>query len=195
MVYMVKTIVALLITVVMQTCAVDMVSSTPAEAAEDFLKALKKQDPKVMEQYMDNEYVNFLCNTEGDSKTINKMNDALFQNFTYQVEKVKQKDGSAVARVVVTSCDFSKVMDAYEKESYDYIMDNLYEKEIGDKEALEAKCLEIYVAQIEKAAEKNKTVENVVFIPMTDNGHYGWNIIMTDELMQSVLGNLEMPAQ
>ena len=29
---------------------------------------------------------------------------------------------------------------------------------------------------------------------MIDDGYYGWNIIMTDDLMKTVLGNLQMPA-
>ena len=193
MIYVVKAIVTVLVTMLMQTCVVSTVSSTPAEATEDFLAALKKQDAKVMERYMDNEYVNFLYNTEGDAKVIGEMNKALFSSFSYEVEKVKQKDGVAAARVVVTGCDFSDVMDSYEKKSYDYIMDNLYEDDIADKDKLASKCLEMYVAEIEKVAEEAKTVETVVFIPMTEDGFYGWNVIMTDELMKAVLGNLETP--
>ena len=195
MVYSVKAILAVLITIIMQTCAVNMVESTPTAAAEDFLSAVKKQDQKVMERYMDNDYVNFLCNSEGDDKSIDKMNDALFENFEYEVLEVKEKGDVAVAKVMITSCDFSKVMDSYAKVAYKYIMDNLYEKEIGDKEKLNKKCLELYVNEVEKVAEKGKTVENTVVIPMVDDGYYGWNVIMTDELMESILGNLEMPTQ
>jgi len=191
--YIVKTIITALIAVFMQTSVINMATTTPAEAADDFLKALKSQDDKEMERYMDNTYVNFLCNAEGDDKMLGKMSDAIFDNFEYEIEIVKQKNKSAVAKVVIKSNDFSKVMDKYKKESYDYIMENLYEKEIGDKEALNAKCLELYVAEIEKAAESDKRVEREVFVPMTDNGYYGWNIIVTDEFMESVLGGLEVP--
>lgn len=145
---------------------------------------------------MDNTYVNFLCNPdESDAKAVDKIADAVFKNFEYEIEIVKQKNKSAVAKVMVKSNDFSKVMDKYKDESYDYIMENLYEKEIGDKEALNAKCLELYVAQVEKAAESDKLTEKEVFVPMTDNGYYGWNIIVTDEFMEAVLGNLEMPTK
>lgn len=191
--YIVKTIITLIVIVLMQASAVNMVSSTPAEATDDFLDALKDQDPKVMQKYMDNAYVNFLCNTKGDEESIDRMNDALFKNFSYKIERVKKKDDVAVARVIVTSGNFSNVMTAYDQASYDYIMDNLYKEDIADKDKLNAKCLEIYVSEIEKAAESGEITENVVFIPMVDNGYYGWNIIMTDELMASVLGNLQMP--
>lgn len=193
--YIVKTIMAALITIFMQTSVINMATTTPAEAADGFLDALKSQDSKVMERYMDNTYVNFLCNTEADKASMNRINDAVFKNFEYEIEAVKQKNTSAVAKVIIKSNDFSKVMDNYEKESYDYIMKNLYEKEIGDKKALNAKCLEMYVAQIEKAAEKEELVESVVFVPMTDNGYYGWNVLVTDEFMKVVIGNLEMPTK
>ena len=195
MIYMTKTIIALIITFLMQSCAISMVESTPKQAADEFLSALKEQDTKVMERYLDNSYVNFVCNAEGDSKTIGRMNDALFKNFDYKIEKTKQKDGVAAARVVITSRDYSEVMDKYEDISYDYIMDNLYKDEIGDKSKLEKKCLEIYVEEIEKASKSGDPVETVVFIPMVDNGYHGWNVIMTDELMKAVLGNLEMPVK
>lgn len=195
MVYLTKAIATFLITVLMQMCAVGIVSSTPEEATQEFLSAFKAQDKKVMERYMDNYYVNFLCNTEGNQKTIAKMNNALFKNFSYEVLAVKQKNDVAVAKVLVTSGDFSGVMESYNKISYDYIMDNLYDENISDKEYLNKECLKLYVDEIEKAAETGATVENVVFIPMIDNGYYGWNIIMTDELMKSVIGNLQMPVE
>ncbi len=194
--YIVKTIITALIAMFMQTSVINMATTTPAEAADDFLKALKAQDVKVMERYMDNTYINFLCNAgESDAEAVDEIADAVFENFEYEIEIVKQKNKSAVAKVMIKNNDFSKVMDKYEKESYDYIMENLYEKEIGDKEALNAKCLEIYVAEVEKAAGSDKLIEKEVFVPMTDNGYYGWNIIVTDEFMESVLGNLEMPTE
>lgn len=193
--YIVKTIITALIAIFMQTSVINMATTTPAEAADDFLKALKAQDAKVMERYMDNTYINFLCNAgESDAKAVDEIADAVFKNFEYEIEIVKQKNKSAVAKVMIKSNDFSKVMDKYKKESYDYIMENLYEKEIGDKESLNAKCLEMYVDEVEKAAESDKLIEKEVFVPMTDNGYYGWNIVVTDEFMESVLGNLEMPA-
>ena len=45
------------------------------------------------------------------------------------------------------------------------------------------------------AAESENVVESIAFIPMIDDGYYGWNIIMSDQLMKSVLGNLTMPTE
>lgn len=191
--YIIKAIVTMIIPMIMHTGVFNMVSTTPTEAVTDFMEGLKTQESHVMNKYMDNAYVNFLNNVQGDEAVVDRMNDALFGSFTYEIEKVKQRDGVAVARVVITSGDFSGVLAAYDKVSYQYVMDHLYTEEIADKEALNAKCLEIYVQQIEKAADNGESIETVVFIPMVEDGYYGWNIIMTDELMQSVMGNLETP--
>lgn len=194
MCYIIKVISALLISAVLQTGTEAMVSTTPREAVTDFMEGLRDREAVVMERYMDDEYVNFIANAQGDDEVIERMNEALFSKFDYHIEQVAKKGDSAVARVTVTSVDFSGVGEAYDTAAYQYIVDNLYTEEIADKEQLDARCLDIYVQQIEKAADTDATIEIEVFIPMMDDGYYGWNIIMTDELMQSVLGNLQLPA-
>ncbi|MFQ7472862.1 MAG: hypothetical protein ACLRLX_01490, partial [Anaerovoracaceae bacterium] len=76
-----------------------------------------------------------------------------------------------------------------------YITDNLYSDDIGDKDALNAECLDIYVQQIEKAANREASLETVVYIPMADDGYYGWNLLLSDEVMKILLGGLEIPGQ
>ena len=85
------------------------------------------------------------------------------------------------------------LLSEYEKVSYQYVTDNLYTDDIADKEKLNAQCLQLYVQQVEKAAESGAVLETIVFVPMVNDGYYGWNIIMTDDLMKNVLGNLQMP--
>lgn len=191
--HIISMILTILITFSMQSGIVNMVMTTPQEATQDFLAGLKAGDRQTMQKYMDNTYINFICNVEGDEKVVARMNEALFKNFSYEIEQVKQKNDVAVAKVLIKSPDFSGVMSAYSDVSYDYIMDNLYEDSIADKDALNAKCLELYVEQVEKAADSDEPIETTVFVPMIENEYYGWNIIMTDEFMMSVLGNLEMP--
>ena len=58
--------------------------------------------------------------------------------------------------------------------------------------ALNAKCLDLYVQQIE-AASSGETAETVIYLPMVDNGYYGWDVLLSDELMQTMLGGLQMP--
>ena len=192
--HILKTVITLLISLLMQSGVVNLISTTPHDAVSDFMDGLKNRDSSVMEKYMDDSYVNFITNVQGDDAVVERMNEALFRNFSYKIEKIKTKDDVAVAKVSITSGDFSNVLSGYESASYEYITDNLQSDEIADKDYLNAKCLEIYVEQVEAAADSGNVLETVVYIPMIDDGYYGWNIIMTDDLMKTVLGNLQMPA-
>ena len=192
--HILKTVITLLISLLMQSGVVNLISTTPHDAVSDFMDGLKNRDSSVMEKYMDDSYVNFITNVQGDDAVVERMNEALFRNFSYKIEKIKTKDDVAVAKVSITSGDFSNVLSGYESASYEYITDNLQSDEIADKDYLHAKCLEIYVQQVEAAADSGTVLETVVYIPMIDDGYYGWNIIMTDDLMKTVLGNLQMPA-
>lgn len=193
MLYVLRMIAALILPIIMQMNAIAMVSATPQEAVTDFMEGLQTRQTRVMNKYMDNAYVNFLNNVQGDEDVVARMNDSLFQNFSYEIEDIAQKNDVAVAKITIKNRDFSSVLDGYNTASYQYVVSNLYTDEIADKEALNAVCLDLYVQQIEKAAELDTVVETVVFVPMVDDGYYGWNIVMTDELMLAVLGNLQPP--
>jgi hypothetical protein len=177
----------------MQMGVMNMISTTPHESVTDFMDGLKNRETHVMEKYMDDSYVNFIANVQGDKDTVARMNEALFRNFSYEVKEIIEKNDVAVAKVSIKSGDFSKVLSEYEKVSYQYVTDNLYTDDIADKEKLNAQCLQLYVQQVEKAAESGAVLETIVFVPMVNDGYYGWNIIMTDDLMKNVLGNLQMP--
>ena len=187
-----KEILTFIIALCMQTGVAGMVSTTPQEAVNGFLDGLAAQEQQVMEKHMDNAYINFLSNVEGDEAVIERMNEALFANFSYEVEEIGEKNDVAVAKVLIKCNDFSSVNAKYDSASYAYVMENLYSDSIADKDALAAACLDIYVQQIE-AASGGAVVEREVFIPMIDDGSYGWNIVVSNELMQSILGGLVMP--
>ena len=188
----IKVIMSILIPMFMQFSTVNLVETTPKDAVSDFMDGLKNADRQTIERYMNNEYVNLLVNVKGNEETVEKMYEALFKNFSYKIDKIAKKNDVAVAKVTVISNDFSNVRKAYEKASYDYVMDNLYKDKIADKEWLNEKCFEIYVSRIEKAAT-GETSETVIYIPLADNGYYGWNILLNDTMMQSILGGLKMP--
>ena len=188
--FLLKGIISMIVTVLLQGGVASIVSTTPDDAARDFLDGLKANETKVMEKYMDNSYINFICNVEG---VVDRMDDALFQNFDYKIDKVATRDDVAVARVTVTCNDFSQVSAAYDKAAYDFIKSNLYTNEVADKTALNAKCLDLYVQQIESAASSDQMTETVIYLPMVDNGYYGWDVLLSDELMQTMLGGLQMP--
>lgn len=191
--YTAKTVISIIISIMMQMGVMNMISTTPHESVTDFMDGLKNRETHVMEKYMDDSYVNFIANVQGDKDTVARMNEALFRNFSYEVKEIIEKNDVAVAKVSIKSGDFSKVLSEYEKVSYQYVTDNLYTDDIADKEKLSAQCLQLYVQQVEKAAESGAVLETIVFVPMVNDGYYGWNIIMTDDLMKNVLGNLQMP--
>lgn len=188
----IKVIMSILIPMLMQFSTINLVETTPKDAVSDFMDGLKNADRQTIERYMNNEYVNLLVNVKGDEETVERMYKALFKNFSYKIDKIAKKNDVAVAKVTVISNDFSNVRKAYDKVSYDYVMNNLYKDKIADKEWLNEKCFEIYVSRIERAAT-GETSETVIYIPLVDNGHYGWNILLNDTLMQSILGGLKMP--
>jgi len=195
MLYFIKVIVTVLITAVMNISMINLATTTPQEAAADFMDGLKNQKSQEMEKYIDNAYINFICNSQGDEKMIDRMQTAVFKNMSYKITAVKQKNDVAVAKVVVKNSDLSSVQEDYDEAAYEYIMENLYSEDIEDKEKLADKCLELYVTELEEAAGEEADLEETVFIPMTDNGYYGWNIMMSDELIQPIMGNLEIPAE
>ena len=193
--HIVKSVLSILIPAILQLNFVNFVSTTPEKAAIDFMDGMRSCSQETIAKHIDNEYVNFLVNTEGNNEVTARMREALLKNFSYEIEKIGTKNDVAVARILVRNSDFSNVESSYEKKAYEYIVDNLYSDKIADKDALNDKCLELYVKQIEKAADEGSEFETVVYVPMVDNGYYGWNIIVTDELMQDILGNFEIPSE
>ena len=78
---MIKGILSIIITAVMQLSVINMVESTPEDAVRDFFDGLGTGDSKVTERYMENEYVNTLINVKADEKTADRMYRALLQEF------------------------------------------------------------------------------------------------------------------
>ena len=188
-----KIITSLLIALGISGGAASMSEVTPQEATDAFLKDLSGGDQQTAMEYMDNRYVNFLENVKGTDEEMDRLEDALFKNFSYEIEETATKNDVAVAKVVIKNCDFSGIMDSYEKESYTYVTDNLYSDDVINKEKLNKKCLDIYLDQIEKTAEGEPSFESEVFIPMHEDGYGGWRIILSDDIMKTILGELEIP--
>ncbi len=191
--FIMKEIFTIIIALVMQMGVSGIVSTTPEAAVQDFLEGLRTQDQQVMAKHMDNTYVNFLSNVQGDEAVVSRMNEALFRNFSYEIVDIGEKNDVAVAKVTINCNDFSGVLSAYDSASYSYIMENLYTDSIADKDSLNAECLDIYVQQIEAAASQEAAEGKTVFVPMIDDGHYGWDIVVSDELMTQLLGGLQVP--
>lgn len=186
-------ILSIIVAVMIQGGVSGAVDTPPEDAVTEFMTGLTTGDEDVLARYMDNEYVNFIIHVEGDEKTTDRMVAAIFENFEYEESGTAEKGRSAVVKVKIKTNDFSKVMNAYDKASYKYVMDNLYEDEVTDKKKLNAKCLDLYVEQIERAAEKKPTEEKTLYMPMISDGYGGWKLLIDDEQMKAIMGNLAMP--
>jgi len=170
-----------------------MTDVEPQEAANTFLHELSTGDEQTSMSYMDNRYINFLENVKGTDEEMDRLEDALFRNFSYEITDSAQKNDVAAVKVTVRNCDFSGIMDDYEKASYKYVTENLYSDDVIDKEKLNKKCIDIYLDQIEKKAGEEPSYEAEIFIPMVEDGYGGWRMVLDDEIMRSILGQLEIP--
>ena len=186
-------IVSILLAAAISGGASAMSEIEPWDAADAFLQDLSAWDKQTTMTYMDNEYVNFLENVKGTDEEMDRLEEALFRNFSYELEECATKGEVAVVKVKVRNSDFRKIMDSYKKESYKYVTENLYSDDVIDKVKLNKKCLDIYLDQIEKTAGEEPSYEAEVFLPMEQDGYGGWRMILSDEIMKEILGELEIP--
>ena len=193
MVGFIKALTAVIIAMMIQGGVSGAVETTPEEAVSDFVTGLMAGDEQIVERYVDNEYINFLANAEADDETKARISKALFKNRKYDREDTAQKGGAAVVEARISTNDFSDVMDEYKEASYSYVKENLYDEDITDKDKLSAKCLDIYVDQIEKDAEEKASLEKKVYIPMIEDGYGGWKLLLNDDIVKTLMGQLSIP--
>jgi len=193
MVGFIKALTAVIIAMMIQGGVSGAVETTPEEAVSDFVTGLMAGDEQIVERYVDNEYINFLANAEADDETKVRISKALFKNLKYDIEDTAQKGGAAVVEARISTNDFSDVMDEYKEASYSYVKENLYDEDITDKEKLSAKCLDIYVDQIEKDAEEKASLEKKIYIPMIEDGYGGWKLLLNDDIVKTLMGQLSIP--
>lgn len=189
----INTIISVMLAAAISSGSSAMAEDTPQEAAADFFDNISGGDDQTAMLYMDNKYVNFLENVKGTDEEMDRLEDAVFRNFSFEITDSAVKDEVAVVRATVRNSDFSGVMDKYRKESYEYVTNNLYSDDVIDKEKLNKKCIDIYLDQIEKTAEGEPSFETDVFLPLEEDGYGGWRVILSDDIMKEMLGELEIP--
>ena len=189
----IRTIIAVAVAVSLQMGMTDATEVSPWDAAEECMHGIATMQEETMDRYAGNTWVNFIVNLEGDEETVARLQEAIFRNFSYQIDAVEERDGLAVAKVTIHQCNFGKVLDRYDRKSYDYITEHLYDEDITDKKKLNAKCLDIYVDQVEKVAKAGKLHEHTIYLPMTSDGYNGWNVQLDDETMKTIIGDLAVP--
>lgn len=184
---------SVIIAMSMHSSTMEATQVDPQQVADECMNGIKTLQEETLDRYAGNTYVNFIVNLEGNDETVSRMQEALLRNFDYRIEAVEERDDLAVAKITVTQCDFSKVLKKYKKRSYDYVTEHLYDENITDKDWLNEKCLDIYVSQIEKVAKAGKTHEETIYLPLTSDGYNGWNAILEDDNMKTIIGDLSIP--
>ena len=184
---------SVIIAMSMHSSTMEATQVDPQQVADECMNGIKTFQEETLDRYAGNTYVNFIVNLEGNDETVSRMQEALLRNFDYRIEAVEERDDLAVAKITVTQCDFSKVLKKYKKRSYDYVTEHLYDENITDKDWLNEKCLDIYVSQIEKVAKAGKTHEETIYLPLTSDGYNGWNAILEDDNMKTIIGDLSIP--
>ncbi|MGN0702561.1 MAG: hypothetical protein ACI4KL_05205 [Lentihominibacter sp.] len=190
----INTIVSLLVAVFVSGSVSNIAQETPREAVNEFFSGLTEGNPQTYEMYMDNSYINLIANSGMSDEDASRMRSVLFEDLNWEITDSAERENIAVCKVTLTNNDFSRVLESYEKDSHDYVMDNLYEDKVTDKDQLAAACLDIYLNQLEDAAAGSETGEREVFIPLEADGFSGWRVILDDEIMKAAAGGLVLPA-
>ena len=89
--HILKTVITLLISLLMQSGVVNLISTTPHDAVSDFMDGLKNRDSSVMEKYMDDSYVNFITNVQGDDAVVEEDERGAVQELLVQDRKDQDK--------------------------------------------------------------------------------------------------------
>lgn len=177
-----NTIIAFILSTLMSTGIAAVLEDEPEEAVENFFAELAAGQQQMVQEYR-------------DCRELDEIRKAVLENLDFKVEDALAKGDVAVAKVKITNKDFSGVKKAYEKESYDFVMDKLYSEEITDKEKLAARCLDIYKKQVDEAAESAEKNSKEIYLAMEDDGDNSWRIIRNDECRSAIMGGLELPGQ
>ncbi|MCI9597216.1 MAG: hypothetical protein HFE75_07975 [Firmicutes bacterium] len=191
-------IIAVLMTFSLTGCYLTL--TEPEEVVTDFFEGLKTKNEDALILYTKNEDINMLLHSKGNGEALDKMYESLFRNFSYKILSTKknEEETAATMEVELANADFSEVLKSYQKEAYNYMERNLYSGDMS-KQALNKKCLEIFAAQVEKAAEKaepgskNAPQAQTITINLTKNKNYSWDMELTEEMMEIIMGGLIIP--
>lgn len=212
-------ITALIMTVVLAGCSLTL--TEPEEIVNDFFQGLKTKNEDTLILYTKNEDINMLLHSKGDEEVLDQLYQSLFENLSYKILSVKKnkEETKASVEVEVSNADFSKVLKKYQDKAYSYMQANLYSGDMSKKK-LNAKCLELFAEQVEKVSDKatkarekaSETKEEAgtetketekseidgiqtetITISLTKNDNYSWDMELTEEMMEIIMGGLIIP--
>ncbi len=179
---------------ILALCGCSLTLTEPKEVVNDFFQGLKTKNEDVLILYTDNEDINMLLHSRGDEEELNRIYESIFRNFSYKILSTEKKKEETEATVTaeVSNVDFSKVLNNYQKRAYNYMQNNLYSGNLSKKK-LNAKCLSIFANQTEKASQSTEVRTETITINLTKNDNYSWDMQLTEEMMEIIMGGLIIP--
>ena len=97
----INTILSILLAAAISGGASAMAEVEPQEAADAFFRDLASGNDQVAMAYMDNRYINFLENVKGTDEEMDRLEDAVFRNFSFEITDSAAKNDVAVVKVTV----------------------------------------------------------------------------------------------
>ncbi|MDD4200248.1 MAG: glucosaminidase domain-containing protein [Eubacteriales bacterium] len=176
----INTIIYFILSFLISTGTAALVEDTPEETAEKYFADLAAGKQQIFREY---DHKNDLMEIQKDTT----------KDLRFKISETRIRGDVAVARVRLTTGDFSGVQKAYRQNSYRYVMENLYSESIGDKNKLAGSCLKIYKDQVAEAAESEGKNSSEIFMAMEKNADGEWQVIMTHENRRAIMGGLELP--
>ncbi len=161
--------------------------------AEDFLAALTAGNVQEAVYYVDSETADQLITISDDEDATKAFYDNLFGNLKYEITAAGTKGNVAVVKANISNGDFSGVQQAYEDEAFKFVTSNMDSDDVKDKSKLADKCLEIYLEKIKEASENSEVKESTIYIPLISDGHNKWRVLLNDDVMKAIDGNLVLP--
>ncbi|MBQ0078568.1 MAG: DUF5105 domain-containing protein [Eubacterium sp.] len=168
-------------------------SDAAQAAAEDFLHAMAAGNIQEAVNYVDEDTVSHIATIKDDEEATKTLYENLFDGFEAETVAVGTKNNVAVVKMNIKGHDFSEAQKAAEDEAYKYITSNLESDEVKDKDKLADKCLEIYLEKISEISKESDVTESTIYVPLVLDGHNQWRVLLNQELMKLITGNLELP--
>ncbi|MEG0829507.1 MAG: hypothetical protein RSD88_03510 [Anaerovoracaceae bacterium] len=187
-----KRIISAIIGITLLACLCGCTVTEPEEVTAEFFQGLKTKNMEVLNRYMDDEHINILINSKGSQKDVDRIYKNIMKNFSYRIIKVEEGEKETKIQMELSNVSFKKVMNAYQKKSYAYMTDHLYENKLSKKE-LNKKCLDIYADQVAETAQNGKVRKTKMTVILEKNDNYGWDIQVTNKLMETIVGQLSSP--
>lgn len=189
-----KKVTAAILSVIMVLglCGCNVLVDKPEDVVNDFMDAMKNKNVDVLILYTENADINTLIHNTADEKQMNTIYESLMKNFKWKIKSVKEnrEKGTASVEVEISNSDFSTVLTTYQAEAVKYTKDNLHEESFT-KEAMTAECMKIFTQHVKAAAREDTIKSQTVTINLKKNDSYSWDMELTGETMNVILGGIE----